>query len=126
MDKTAWIVKLSDGESFSSEEKTWQELKKYVENNFLSIVAMQLRFRDHIVPIPEKMDGYYFSNGIGIQLQGSAYDLFVTGTLIGNILYKVSFYVPELEIASQEKCSLESIDQEKIIYNHGKNPNTKK
>src|ERR1044072_5951102 len=72
-EKLRWFVKLSNGEIIyqdddrpgESEPKTWIRLKKYVEENDLSIISFHIQFISHIEEVaPPGAAGYYFVQAV--------------------------------------------------------------
>jgi hypothetical protein len=70
-DKTIWIAKLSnnllvyqDDDRYGRIPNAWIRLKEYIKKNNLSVIALAVRFRSHIVEIPPNSKGYYYAKSI--------------------------------------------------------------
>src|SRR4051812_48908014 len=68
-EKLHWVAELSNGEKVfqddgrpgETEPSAWIRLRKYVQENRLSIESIHLVFCDHIEEVvPRNADGYYF------------------------------------------------------------------
>ncbi len=73
-DKPIWYVDLSNGIKVYQDDNregqeeacAWKRLFDYCSEQQISIVSMALRFRSHIIHLPNQSDveGYYFSYGV--------------------------------------------------------------
>lgn len=118
-DKTLWIVGLSDSAEISSEDMSWTDLASHLKNKKLRIIKMQLRFRDHVVNMPDNALGYYFSRacsgGLGID---HSFNFYITGILNDrDRVERIWFYVPELEVHQKDEKDRDKVIQECLIEN---------
>lgn len=117
-DKTLWIVRLSSGEEIHSEEMSWQSLAQYLKEKSLRITEMQLRFRDHSVRMPSNARGYYFTKACGASMGVGSFEFFVAGVLNDeNMVERIWFYVPELEVHQKDVKSPDKVCKEGLIIN---------
>ena len=103
-DKTIWIVELSNQEEKNSSELSWTNLKTYVYDNNLKICRMQLRFRDHVINMPDNAKGYFFCKGcVGGFNMSRSLEIFIVGVLReDDNIDRIWFYVPELEVYKKD------------------------
>jgi hypothetical protein len=114
-----FVVKLSDGNIYFSDNDqppAWIRLKKYLKESGLKIINMQLRFRSHIIDLPEKAEGYYFANGIIASLNSSK-NCNIVGILNKGVVECIWFSIPELEPMKKENKLIEEIKEPFIIIN---------
>lgn len=118
-DQVVWSVKLSDGKTYYSDNEkpsAWIRLKKYLKDSGLKINNMQLRFRSHIIDMPEKAEGYYFANGIIASLKSSK-ECQIVGILKNGVVECIWFAIPELEPMKKANKFIEDIKEPFIIRN---------
>jgi hypothetical protein len=121
-DPTLWIVKLSNNTELNSSNLTWQQLHSHIKKDNLAIVQMQLRFRDHVVSMPDNAKGYFFGKGcVGDLSGGKTFNFFITGVLLPNdMVERIWFYVPELEVYQKDIKHKSKISQGLIINENSK------
>ncbi len=105
-----WVAKLSNGQTVWQDDRdggnSWRDLKKYVEDNRLSVVALQVEFRSHIVECPSGFFAYYFNKGARASFN-SMKECFIVGygtksEIDVGVIPVYFYYTPELEVASTD------------------------
>jgi len=103
--KIKWIVELSNGEHVYqddgrnlNEESAWIRLGKYVKENGLTVVAMDLNFRSYWKRLPRDADGYFFVNSVMGQF-GSQHTIVycIAGHLEDGVIHVSKYEMPVLD-----------------------------
>ena len=131
-DKPVWVAYLSDGTKVFQDDgrsgldtpSAWSRLKAHAENSGLSIEKIKIRFRDHILQIPES-ELYHFRKGLGCFVGSEEEHFYIFGVIRernGEKLIKRLWYkVPELVVTKkqviegEEFSSFVSKEQDLII-----------
>jgi hypothetical protein len=106
-----WRVQTDKGNEYWGKE-SWargiNNLINCVKSRNESIIAMDIRFRSHVICLPPNKDGYYFSLGIlGNPSQGTR-EMYTIGYIEGDIVRCTKLIVPELFVWSNEDRDFES------------------
>jgi hypothetical protein len=129
-DETIWVAKLSNGSAVYQDDNrinvvpasAWFRLKDCVEGKSddmgqVSIVGLSLRFRDHIINLPDNKLGYYFSKGIKARPEVSKRH-YVAGYLDDDGKWYVTWYmVPELLSTETNVLEQHEVKDKFIIQN---------
>lgn len=122
-DLPRWVVDLDNGQSVyeddgrpGTEGSAWPRLGAYCREHGLSIAAMRLQFRSHVVHLPPGMDGYYFAkSSLGVWGEPESYAGFVAGYVANNQLLVRNFKVPELEPLGEPELRIIDSSKESLI-----------
>lgn len=120
--KRIWIyVKFSSGqEIYLNDYPKWLDLKSEVENSDVSIVAVGLRYRSHIVTTDTtESDAVYLVRSLMAQFGGDTVHFYTIGLLKGDKVEKTRWHTPSLVEESSEDSDLDNCFDEALIY-HGK------
>ena len=131
-EKLHWVVTLSNGETIYQDDgrpdeiepSAWIRLKKYVQENELSIESIHLVFCDHIEEVvPRNADGYYFVQKVmAFAFSGenqNTFHYYLFGAVVDGELRVYEWMVPEILPVSQETRKLD-LNDEKLILNFAK------
>lgn len=126
-EKTYWIVELSNGETVyqddgkneNCEHSAWIRLKKYIEDNNLSINKFYVRFRSNIIyPLQENCDGYFFSIGIiGMMSSEENVNFYILGYVLNNKVMIKKIKIPELIVFDEEEREISNCSEQQLILN---------
>jgi hypothetical protein len=129
-DITIWIATLSNGEIIyqndnkpeDKEPSTWKRMKKYVEENLLSITQLSLQFRDHMIHLPISPIANYFAQGMMGELGKKMNHYYIFGYytlhLKENYLKCNWYKIPELIITQTLDKTITPNLENFIIYNY--------
>ena len=94
---------------------SWQELKKYCEDNNLKIKSLSIGFRSNMISLPENKDSYFFRMGERQNLfNNDVSKLFFAGYVENDKLYVHKYKVPEMILDEVQERDVES-HKESII-----------
>lgn len=126
-EKTYWIAELSNGETVyqddgkneNYEHSAWIRLKKYIEDNNLSINKFYVRFRSNIIyPLQENCDGYFFSIGIiGMMSSEENVNFYILGYVLNNKVMIKKIKIPELIVFDEEEREISNCSEQQLILN---------
>lgn len=124
--KTIWIAALSNGEDVYQDDdrpglipQAWLRLKKYVDDNQLSIERLLLKFRSHRVEVSNNEEGNTFSKGVIARWGGSkTRHFYVTGILKGGMIRLKWWTTPELLLYQRDIQTPEKYLSNLIRNNH--------
>ena len=97
-DRAIWIATLEDKtQVYQNCPDAWFKLQKYLLEENKRIQCFHLKFRSHIVALPQSQKGYYLSKGVGKWGGSSKAELFIVyGHVVDDILIKDWYKTPEL------------------------------
>lgn len=125
-ERPIWTVVLNNDEVIYGDDSrpgiepssAWLRLIDYCRENNLYVVGLDIRFRDHVISLPQNAIGYYFSRGVWAQMiSNSSTECFVIGIVEDGRLEVTWYCVPELlEIQKVEKDLTNKNVLDKIIW----------
>ena len=130
-EKTIWVAAISNGlvvmqddyRSGRVEPIAWKRLSKYCGEQEVDIVGMYLKFRSHIVPMPDgdSVQGYYFAYGAHREFDESVTrQHYVCGVVEQGRLNYAWYTTPELEETKSHTRKIRPDDSEhkRLILKH--------
>lgn len=121
---TIWIASLSNGETIYRDdtlnEYMWLDLKQYVEQNELSILSVRLKFRSHVVHLPNPQKCCFIGKAIGrwsTSLHNDHYLIYGTMCADGKICR--DWYVcPSLIQTQSDIVHVDELHKNAVIWNY--------
>ena len=119
--ESVWVIsELSDGsEIYFKDYKKWLEIKSKCEEESLSVEAIRLQYRSHVVRSNTKSsEGVYLVRSIMGEVGGITRNYYTVGKMKKGAVHKSRWLLPELIEEEKEKDTLDNCFEEAIIYNH--------
>ena len=126
--ESVWVIsELSDGsEIYFKDYKVWMEVKSKCEEESLSVEAIRLQYRSHVVRSDlGESDAAYLIRSLQGEVGGITRNYYTVGKIKKRAVYKSRWLLPELIEEEKEKDTLDNCFEEAIIYNHARKPNRK-
>lgn len=118
VDSPRWEATLSNGVKCyhdPSIPSSWQELKKYCEEESLKVKELKIGFRSNVIDIPSDKEGYFFRMMERHQCFGTdTMYLFVVGYVEDNVIKTRKYKVPEMTLDDIEERNIDEY-KESII-----------
>lgn len=124
-DSYYWYVVLDDGTHLyedPSNVDSWKQLKLYIEENKLYIVAVYLRFRSHLEKVAENAKGFFMKKGC-IASPGTFSNCYIVGTIKGgDTIHCQRWMMPEIMLTDDSLFYLDAHrnieeNEQNIIWN---------
>lgn len=116
-----WIraVLSSGSEVYLTDYSEWLELKEHCIDNKLSVKKIGLQYRSHSIEIDTSdSEGVYLTRSIIGSVGRSTRQTFTIGRLVGSIVKKTIWIIPELIKEFDDEDKVENCFEEALIYNY--------